>query len=308
MSEDFSNHRFGFVTLLGRPNIGKSTLLNRLIGKKISITSHRPQTTRHRMLGILNHPDRQIVFVDTPGLHAVNHKAQKKRINQVINRTAMNSLEGVDLAVFMLGADGFKEQDQVPLKVLKESAVPVIIALNKLDKLDSKNQVLPVIENIHAQVDLNTIGIIPISALKGDNVDHLLDVITAQLPIERPGFDKDQFTDRSLPFLVSELVREQLFRLLGDELPYATAVELQKMERLEERLHIMADIWVERDNHKGIVIGKQGDKLKLIGSAARKQINQLLNEKVHLELFVKVRKGWADSQRDLTLLGYDEGF
>ena len=152
-------------------------------------------------------------------------------------------------------------------------------------------------------------AVVPVSALKGDNVEYLLDVITEQLPIERPGFDKDQITDRSMQFLVTELVREQLFRLLGDELPYATAVELQSMQRLEdERMHIAADIWVDRDNHKGIVIGKQGEKLKTIGVGARKQINQLLGEKVHLELFVKVRKGWSDSQRDLSLLGYDEGF
>lgn len=299
-------HRFGFVTLLGRPNIGKSTLLNRLVGKKISITSHRPQTTRHRLLGIRNDSDRQIVFVDTPGVHAVDNKAQKKRINQVINKTAINSLEGVDLVVFMLGADGWKEKDDVPFRAIKEAKIPVIVALNKFDKLNNKNDVLPIIEEINSRVD--SLAVVPISALKGDNVEHLLDVITEQLPIERPGFDKDQITDRSMQFLVAELVREQLFRLLGEELPYATAVELQRMERLEDRMHIGADIWVDRDNHKGIVIGKQGEKLKKIGSGARKQINQLLGEKVHLELFVKVRKGWSNSQRDISLLGYDEGF
>ncbi len=301
-----TEHRFGFVTLLGRPNIGKSTLLNRLVGKKISITSHRPQTTRHRLLGIRNDKDRQIVFVDTPGMHAVDKKAQRKRINQVINKTAINSLEGVDLVVFMIGADGWREKDDVPYRAIKEAKIPVIVVLNKLDKLNSKNDVLPIIEHINERVD--SLAVVPISALKGDNVEYLLDVITEQLPLERPGFDKDQITDRSMQFLVTELVREQLFRLLGEELPYATAVELQRMERLEDRMHIGADIWVDRDNHKGIVIGKQGEKLKKIGSGARKQINQLLGEKVHLELFVKVRKGWSDSQRDLSLLGYDEGF
>ena len=302
-----AEHHFGFVTLLGRPNIGKSTLLNRLVGKKISITSHRPQTTRHRLLGIHNDEHRQIVFVDTPGIHSVDKKAQRKRINQVINKTAVNSLEGVDLAVFMLGADGWTEKDEVPLRAIQSSNVPVIVVLNKLDKLDSKNDVLPAIAAINEKIDC--LGVVPVSALKGDNVEHLLDVITDQLPIERAGFDKDQITDRSMQFLVTELVREQLFRMLGDELPYATAVELQSMQRLEdERMHIAADIWVDRDNHKGIVIGKQGEKLKTIGAGARKQINQLLGEKVHLELFVKVRKGWSDSQRDLSLLGYDEVF
>ena len=302
-----ADHHFGFVTLLGRPNIGKSTLLNRLVGKKISITSHRPQTTRHRLLGIRNDEHRQIVFVDTPGIHSVDKKSQRKRINQVINKTAVNSLEGVDLAVFMLGADGWTDKDEVPFRAIQSSNVPVIVVLNKLDKLDSKNDVLPVIAAINERV--SCLAVVPVSALKGDNVEYLLDVLTEQLPLERPGFDKDQITDRSMQFLVTELVREQLFRLLGDELPYATAVELQSMQRLEdERMHIAADIWVDRDNHKGIVIGKQGEKLKTIGVGARKQINQLLGEKVHLELFVKVRKGWSDSQRDLSLLGYDEGF
>jgi GTP-binding protein Era len=301
-----STHRFGFVTLLGRPNIGKSTLLNRLVGKKISITSHRPQTTRHRLLGIRNDKNRQIVFVDTPGVHSIVKKAQRKRINQVINKTAVNSLEGVDLVIFMLGADGWREKDEVPLRAIKESKIPVIVALNKLDMMDSKNDVLPIIEDISQRI--NCLGVVPISALKGDNVDHLLELITEQLPFEPAGFDSNQITDRSNKFLVTELVREQLFRLLGEELPYATAVELQRMDRIDDRLHIGADIWVDRDNHKGIVIGKQGEKLKKIGAGARKQINQLLGEKVHLELFVKVRKGWSDSQRDLSALGYDEGF
>ena len=225
----------------------------------------------------------------------------------MINKTAVNSLEGVDLAVFMLGADGWTEKDEVPFRAIQSSNVPVIVVLNKLDKLDSKNDVLPVIAAINEKIDC--LGVVPVSALKGDNIEYLLDVITDQLPIERAGFDKDQITDRSMQFLVTELVREQLFRLLGDELPYATAVELQSMQRLEdERMHIAADIWVDRDNHKGIVIGKQGEKLKTIGAGARRQINQLLGEKVHLELFVKVRKGWSDSQRDLSLLGYDEVF
>ena len=212
-----ADHHFGFVTLLGRPNIGKSTLLNRLVGKKISITSHRPQTTRHRLLGIRNDEHRQIVFVDTPGIHSVDKKSHRKRINQVINKTAVNSLEGVDLVVFMLGADGWTDKDEVPFRAIQSSNVPVIVVLNKLDKLDSKNDVLPVIAAINERV--GCLAVVPVSALKGDNVEYLLDVITEQLPIERPGFDKDQITDRSMQFLVTELVREQLFRLLGDELP-----------------------------------------------------------------------------------------
>lgn len=298
--------RFGFVALLGRPNVGKSTLLNQLIGKKISIISHRPQTTRHRILGILNESKRQIVFVDTPGVHAVAKKAQRKRMNKVINRTAVASLEGVDLALFILTADGWRDEDEIPLRALKESNVPVAVLINKLDKLDSKNDVLPVIDAINERLDCD--AVIPISALKGDNCDYLLDYVTEKLPLEMPGFDKNQITDRSQGFLVSEMIREQLFQLLGDELPYSTAVELQQMELDGKTYHISADIWVEKDNHKGIVIGKQGTKLKQIGSRARLQIQELLGKKVFLELFVKVRKGWADSARDLNALGYDEGF
>ena len=298
--------RFGFVALLGRPNVGKSTLLNQLIGKKISIISHRPQTTRHRILGILNEPKRQIVFVDTPGVHAVAKKAQRKRMNKVINRTAVASLEGVDLALFILTADGWRDEDEIPLRAIKESNVPVAVLINKLDKLNSKNDVLPIIDSINERLECD--AVIPISALKGDNCDYLLDYVTDKLPLEMPGFDKKQVTDRSQGFLVSEMIREQLFQLLGDELPYATAVELQQMELEGKTYHISADIWVEKDNHKGIVIGKQGTKLKQIGSRARPHIQELLGKKVFLELFVKVRKGWADSARDLNALGYDEGF
>lgn len=298
--------RFGFVALLGRPNVGKSTLLNQLIGKKISITSHRPQTTRHRILGIFNDDDRQIVFVDTPGVHSVAKKTQRKRMNKVINRTAVNSLEGVDLALFILTADGWRDEDEIPLRALKEAKVPVIVLINKLDKLESKNDVLPLIADITQRLDADTV--IPVSALKGDNCDYLLECITERLPIEHPGFDKGQITDRSTKFMVSEMIREQLFRLLGDELPYATAVELQQMELDKKTYHISADIWVDRDNHKGIVIGKQGVKLKQIGSKSRIEIENFLEKKVFLELYVKVRKGWADSARDLNALGYDEGF
>lgn len=297
---------FGFVALLGRPNVGKSTLLNQLIGKKVSIISHRPQTTRHRILGILNDAKRQIVFVDTPGVHAVAKKSQRKRMNKIINRTAVSSLEGVDIALFILTAGGWRDEDEIPLRALKESNVPVVVVINKLDKLDSKNDVLPVIERINELLEYD--AVIPVSALKGDNCDYLLDYITDKLPIEMPGFDRKQVTDRSQSFLVSEMIREQLFLLLGEELPYATAVELQQMELVKKTYHISADIWVEKDNHKGIVIGKQGVKLKQIGSKARVEIQGLLGKKVFLELFVKVRKGWSDSARDLNELGYDEGF
>lgn len=298
-------HKFGFVALLGRPNVGKSTLINRLVGSKVSITSHRPQTTRHRILGILSDSDRQIVFVDTPGVHAVAKKAHRKRMNKLINRTAIASIDGVDLVLFMVTADGWRDEDQIPLRALEQSKIPVIVAVNKLDLLASKNEVLPQIEAISSKV--NCLGVVPISAIKGDNVDYLLDLITEQLPEEQPGFDQEQITDRSQAFMVSEMIREQLFRQLGDELPYATAVELRSMKREGGTYHIGADIWVDKDSHKGIVIGKQGSKLKNLGSRSREQMESLLGSKVFLELYVKVRSGWADSQRDLMALGYDEG-
>lgn len=247
--------RFGFVALLGRPNVGKSTLLNQLIGKKISITSHRPQTTRHRILGIVNEPNRQIVFVDTPGVHAVSKKTQRKRMNKVINRTAVASLEGIDLVLFIITADGWRDEDEIPLRALKESNAPVVVLINKLDKLNSKNDVLPIIDSINHRLDCD--AVIPVSALKGDNCDYLLDYVTEKLPLEIPGFDKNQTTDRSQNFLMSEMIREQLFQLLGDELPYATAVELQQVVIEGKTYHISADIWVEKVNHKGIVMANR---------------------------------------------------
>ncbi|MGH1542415.1 MAG: GTPase Era [Arenicella sp.] len=304
MSKD-QQYRFGFVALLGRPNVGKSTLLNRMVGKKISITSDRPQTTRHRILGIVSDKNKQIVFVDTPGVHSISQKTQKKRINKIINRTAVASIDGVDLVLFMVTAKGWKPADEVPLKALQDNNVPVIVVINKLDLLANKNQLLPQIEDLQQRI--NCVAVIPVSASKGNNVQHLMDEITSRLPEGQAHFDSKQITDRTQSFLVSEMIREQLFRLLGDELPYATAVELQRIELVGKTYHIGADIWVDKASQKAIVIGKQGAKLKQIGSKSRLPIQQLLGKKVFLELYVKVRSGWADRQQDLQSLGYDEG-
>lgn len=304
MSNEF---RSGYVTIVGQPNVGKSTLMNRLIGQKISITSHRPQTTRHRILGIHTDEEKQIVFVDTPGIHSLRKKANRKTINKVINKTALTSMDGVDVICMMITAQGWREQDLEVLKAVKANSQPVILVINKIDKLKSINDVLPLIAKSSELHDFAEI--IPLSALsqgKHANVDHLMEVIKNYLPTAPAGFDEDQITDRSFRFLVAELVREQLFRRLGDELPYATAVELSQFEKSDDVYHISADIWVEKDSHKAMVIGKGGEALKKIGSAARRNCESLLESKVFLELYVKVRSGWSDSARDLHALGYDE--
>ncbi len=304
MSSDF---KFGFVTIVGKPNVGKSTLMNRLIGHKISITSKRPQTTRHRILGIYTDKARQIVFVDTPGIHSVKRKSNRKTINRVINKTAISSIEGVDVVCFMITAKGWTDDDKLVLESLRNTGAPVLLVINKLDQLKSVNALLPLIEQSSQLFEFS--DIVPTSALgrgKQDNVEHLLDVLTRYLPSEPAGFDEDQITDRSFRFLVSELVREQLFRRLGDELPYATAVEVTNFDMQSTPVQISADIWVEKNSHKSMVIGKSGESLKAIGTAARKNCEQLLEKKVFLELFVKVRTGWSDNARDLYSLGYDE--
>jgi len=310
-----SDFKFGFVTIIGKPNVGKSTLMNRIIGQKISITSHRPQTTRHRILGIYTDQAKQIVLVDTPGIHSLAKKSNRKTMNKVINRTAISSIEGVDVVCMMITAAGWNEQDKLVLKSLKNIreqgvSTPVILLINKIDKLDSINDALPIIAESAELFDF--VDIVPVCATSKDvsgfaNVEHLVEVIASHLPVQGAGFDEDQITDRSFRFLVSELIREQLFRRLGDELPYATAVEISQFENKDGVFQIGADIWVEKNSHKAMVIGKQGEALKKIGSAARKNCETLLEQKVFLELWVKVRSGWSDNARDLYSLGYDEG-
>lgn len=297
----------GFVTIIGKPNVGKSTLMNRIIGQKISITSHRAQTTRHRILGIYTDDNRQLVFVDTPGIHSVNKKSNSKVINKVINKTAISSIDGVDAVCLMITAGGWSESDLMVLKALKGTTMPVVLLINKLDKMKSVNDVLPLIAESAGLYDFA--DIVPVSAIgkmANDNVDHLLDVLSSHLPKAPAGFDEDQITDRSFRFLVSELVREQLFRRLGDELPYATAVEITEFQLSDDKAQIGADIWVEKESHKAMVIGKKGEALKQIGIGARRGCEQLLEKKVFLELFVKVRSGWSDNARDLYSLGYAE--
>ena len=301
------NFRFGFVTIIGKPNVGKSTLMNRIIGQKISITSHRPQTTRHRILGIHTEPQKQIVFVDTPGIHAVSKKSNQRTMNKIINKTAITSIDGVDVVCLMITAKGWTEQDHLVIKALRDTSIPVILLINKIDRLRSVNDVLPLIAESSTLYPFAEI--IPISATSqgsNTNIDHLVEVLGKYLPEQGAGFDEDQITDRSFRFLVSELVREQLFRRLGDELPYATAVEVSQFKLEGDLYHIGADIWVEKASHKAMVIGKKGEALKKIGTAARLSCETLLEKKVFMELYVKVRSGWSDNARDLYSLGYDE--
>jgi GTP-binding protein Era len=300
MNKTPEHFRFGFAALVGRPNVGKSTLMNQLIGQKISITSHRAQTTRHRILGISTDEDQQIVFVDTPGIHKGT-----KTMNKVINRTAILSTEGVDMVVLMIDSKGWQAQDKKVLDLLKGRNVPMILVINKVDMLKDKNRLLPLIAESSTLYDFTEI--VPVSALKGVNTNHLFNVIGEALPIQGPGFDPDQVTDRSVRFLASELIREQLFRQLGDELPYSLGVDLISCDETEALVSIGAEIWVDKASHKPMVIGKQGARLKSVGSKARLGIELLFGKKVFLELWVKVRSGWADSQRDIQRLGYGEG-
>jgi GTP-binding protein Era len=301
MEETSDRHRFGFATLAGAPNVGKSTLLNRIIGQKISIISRRPQTTRHRILGVKTLADSQIVFVDTPGLHT----DQKKSLNRVINRTSISSLSDVDLILFMIDYKGWSSSLIEIFDSVRTKNVPVMLLINKVDRLKDKSRLLPLMEEsrkIHGFLE-----IVPVSALKMNDIDDFLHIVASHLPKGPAGFPADQITDRSQKFLASELVREQTFSCLGQELPYSIATEVTKFEMNEnEILCIDVVIWVEKAGQKSIVIGKDGQQLKTIGMNARKQMQRSFGKKVFLNLWVKVKKGWADRTALLHSLGYTE--
>lgn len=295
-----SGFRSGFVTLLGKPNVGKSTLLNTLVGQKISITSSKPQTTRHRILGVHTTKAYQIIFVDTPGLH----KPSGKTLNKVITRTARASMLDVDAIVLMITCAGWDDKDRYVLNSVRNVKIPVILAINKIDQVKNKERLLPLIEESSKLMDFAEI--VPISAKTGVNTAALLNCLATLLPLSPMCFPEDQITDRDTRFMLSELIREQAFRLLGEELPYAIAVRIADMNEGNPP-RIEAHIWVERESQKGIVVGKDGQRIKEIGSRARKSIEQYLGRHVFLDILVKVRKGWADNQADLNSLGYVEG-
>ena len=290
--------RCGYIALVGRPNVGKSTLLNRILGQKISITSRRPQTTRHRVLGIKTLPDAQLIYVDTPGIHDYNGRA----MNRHMNRTASSVLADVDVVVFIVDGLHWLPDDELVLKKLDQVQCPVILAVNKIDQLGKREQLLPGLQALAGKYAFAEI--IPISAVKGDNVAALESCIESQLPVAPPFYPEDQVTDRSRRFLAAELVREKLFRKLGRELPYGLTVEIEQFREEPGITHIHALVWVERQSQKSIVIGRQGLVLKDVGQLARRDIENLLGCRVNLKLWVKVKEGWADDERALRSLGY----
>lgn len=290
----------GFVALIGRPNSGKSTLLNRLVGYKVSITSRRPQTTRHRILGIKTGEREQVVYVDTPGLHA----NEGNMMSRYLNRAASGSLEGVDCVLLLITATGWQAQDEPALTHACRQSCPVILVINKIDKQKDRAKLLPVIEQ--SREKMSFADIIPLSAHTGSGVDDLEHTIRRYLPAHAPYFPADQLSDRNDRFMAAELVREQIFRLLGKEVPYATAVEIQEFKHEPKIIRIEATIWVEKDGQKAIVIGKQGERMKEIGRNARLAMQTAFASKVYLGLWVKVRVGWSDDARVLRSLGYGD--
>jgi GTPase len=291
-------HRAGMVAIVGRPNVGKSTLLNQLVGQKISITSRKPQTTRHRITGILTRPGAQLVFVDTPGFQTEHRSA----LNRVMNRTVRGALEEVDLVLWVIEAGRFDPRDQALLKLMPAN-VPVVLALNKIDRLKDKRALLPFTKDMSER--FHFAALVPISAERGTQLDELVEEIVRLLPENPRIHDEDEITTLPERFLAAELVREKLFRLLGEELPYAAAVEVERFETSDNLRRIHVGILVDKANQKAIVIGKNGEKLKAIGTQARKDMERLFGSKVFLELWVKVRSGWADDEATLRRMGIE---
>lgn len=292
--------RCGYVAIIGRPNVGKSTLLNQFLGQKISITAHKPQTTRHRVLGIKSSDNAQIIFVDTPGIHV----DKKSALNRYMNRAATSSIADVDVVLFMVDELKWVKEDEYVLKKLLQTKAPVILVINKLDNIKSKERLLPHMEKLSEQYPFKQF--IPVSARNGDGLDMLENAILELLPESPPFFPLDQVTDRSVRFMAAEFIREKLMRSLGEEVPYALTVEIERFEELENLIKIHAVIWVSRDSQKGIIIGKQGRQLKIIGEQARKDMEQAFDSKVYLQLWVKVKEGWSDDERALRTLGYHD--
>lgn len=293
-------HRAGQVALVGRPNVGKSTLMNALVGQKVSITSPKPQTTRHRIIGILSDPGFQAVFLDTPGLHT----RVRGRLNQAMNRAAMGALAEADMVMLVVDATRWTDEDETVLTRVRESGKPVILVVNKVDDVKPKGRLLPILEKLSALHDFA--AIVPVSALKRDNLERIVAVLATCLPEGPSGYPEDQVTDRSERFLAAEVIREKLTYVLQEELPYGLTVEIERWEEEPDgRLVLGAMIWVEREGQRRIVIGEGGSLLKQVGRAARLELNELLGRRVHLELWVKVRENWSDNEAALRQFGYD---
>lgn len=293
----------GLIAIVGRPNVGKSTLLNALLGQKISITSRKPQTTRHRILGILTEGHQQAILVDTPGLHS----DEKRAINRLMNRAASSSIAEVELVVFLVEGTHWTPDDELVLNKIKKSGSSCILVVNKIDNISEKDDLLPHLKKLGAMHDFN--DIVPISASKGQGVDTIRKLCLASLPAGDFWFPEDHITDRSSRFMASEIIREKLIRFTGDELPYSTTVEIEQFKMDDKGIiHINALILVERDSQKRMVIGNKGERLKTIGQEARRDMENLFDSQVFLETWVKVKSGWADDERALRSLGYGDEY
>ena len=301
MSESIPSTRCGYIAIVGRPNVGKSTLLNYLVGQKISITSRKPQTTRHQLLGIFSDDNTQMIFVDTPGIH----RDERRELNRLMNKAAGSAVTDVDVIVFLVDGTLWTEDDDLVLEKLESTKAPVILVVNKVDKVTPKESLLPHIAEISEKYDFA--AVFPISALKGEHVSELRRDLVNRMPQSEFIYPDDYVTDRSMRFMAAESVREKLMRQLGKELPYATTVEIEQYE-VDERgiTNISCVIWVERAGQKNIVIGKKGQRLKQVGQQAREDLEKLLDAKVYLQLWVKVKAGWADDERMLKSMGFDE--
>ncbi|WP_230660709.1 GTPase Era [Psychrobacter sp. I-STPA10] len=307
LAKDFKS---GYVAIVGRPNVGKSTLMNHLLGQKLSITSRKPQTTRHRIHGILTTANMQAVFVDTPGIHA----NEVRMINERMNKAAASALVDVDLVLFVVDSDQWREDDLLTLEKIGQTDLPVVLVINKADTIKDKGSLLPLIEEFHESFDFA--DIVPVSALKNQNLDRLKEVIESHLPVGEPIYDVEQITDRSERFLASEIIREKIMRQAGDEVPYDLTVQIDEFK--DEPAHIDpktgrkrkactfidATIFVERSGQKAIIIGDKGQRIKQVGMDARQDMEQLFDKKVMLTLWVKVKRGWSDDERALSSLGY----
>ena len=292
-------YRSGFVAVVGRPNVGKSTLINALIGSKVSIVTAKPQTTRHRILAVHTTDVAQIVFVDTPGLH----RKARRAMNRLMNRAAANALADADIILFVTEATRWTDEDADVLARIESAGLPAIALLNKIDLVHPKVRLLEAIDTMSARHPF--VEIIPISARKHDNLDALLELLPAHLPESPPLFPADTRTDRGVEFHAAELIREKLTLLLHQELPYGLTVQIERYLAEEAGITIHAVIWVERESQKGIVVGKGGRLLKQVGKAARHELKDQLGRPVHLELWVKVRENWVDNEKDLLSLGYE---
>jgi GTP-binding protein Era len=290
--------RVGMVAVIGRPNVGKSTLVNALVGERVSITSRKPQTTRDRILGVRTDADAQYIFVDTPGFQRRHRSALNKRMNDAVT----GALTDVDAIVLVIDAAGWTAADDVVVSLLPPASDRVILALNKIDLIAQRERLLPLMAASMQRYPFH--AIVPVSAEKQRQLDDLLKEVRALLPEGLPLFDADQYTDRSARFLTAERIREKAYRLLGDELPYGVAVTIDRWDETDAGAEIIATLVVDRDSHKGIVIGKEGAKLREISRLARVEIQEMLGKSVHLEVWVRVRKGWSDDPSALRKLGY----